>query len=226
MDVQRIESIAIPTALATVGAGVAGYMLPSTVTKNGQMSDEFVRFTANTMELKDLNKIIAADSLDKINGLVTDEEIEALKGQKNFREKVLKLIQNKSKKADKALEKFVMKNSEELGVQPAKGQSLREAAKEYIKGKSIAEIKEAFLPSAMRRTIETTDYKQLMQDCFADVYDSAAKKFKSGEGVDDMVKMFKRSAQDMKLSVGGAWAVAAGSVALLSTVIADRIAKR
>ena len=39
MDVKRIESIAVPTALATVGAGLAGYMMPS-ITKDGKISDE------------------------------------------------------------------------------------------------------------------------------------------------------------------------------------------
>ena len=149
-----------------------------------------------------------------------------MKGQKIFREKVLKLIKTKPQKANEALEKFVMKHAEDLGVHPAKGESLKDAAREYIKGKTIQEIKEAFLPSSIRKALEKTDYEKLMKECFEEVYDSTAKKFKSGEGVDDMVKMFKRCAQDMKLTVGGTWAAAAGGVALVSTIIADRIAKR
>lgn len=225
MDVQRIETFAVPTALATAIGGTAGYLIPRTVTSTGEMSDEFVKFTADTMKFKDLSKLIAADSLDKISFTLTDEELASI-GDKNPDKKLIKLMQSKSEKANKALEKFVIKNAEDLNIHPAKGESLKEAAKEYIKGKSVAEIKEAFLPSAMRNAIEYTDYRQLMKDCFADVYDAAAKKYKTGEGFDDMAKMFKRAARDMKLTVSGAWAAAAGVIALGSSLIADKIAKK
>lgn len=31
MDIQRIESVAVPTALAATGAGIAGYVIPKTI---------------------------------------------------------------------------------------------------------------------------------------------------------------------------------------------------
>lgn len=156
---------------------------------------------------------------------MSDEEIKAL-GNKNFREKFLKLLETKTQKRNKAIEKFVIQNSSELGIEPQKGQTLKEAAREFIKGKSIEEIKEAFLPSVMRRAMETTDYKQLYKDTFADAYDSTAKKFKKGEEFDEIARMFKKCGRQMKMTIGGTWAAVAGAIALTSSIIATQIANK
>lgn len=223
MDVKRIESIAVPTALATVGAGLAGYMMPN-ITKDGKISDEFLKFTADTMQLKDKIKVANADALDKISAEITDEEVAKL-GKKNFRKNFLKLVEKKTNAANKALEKFVIRHADELGVKPKKGKSMKDAAREYIKGKTIEDIKEAYLPASMRKGLENTNYRQLITELFDETYDTAAKKFKSGKN-EQMSKMFKRAATDMRLSVGGAWALAAGAVALTSSAIASKIANK
>lgn len=226
MDVKRVESIAVPTALAAAGAGVAGYTLPKTITKSGELSDEFVKFLSIMNRVNDYRTILEADKLDKVpDVLPTEEEIKAL-GKDNLVDKFKKLMDTKANKRNKALENFVIRNSEALDVHPAKGQSLRDAAKEYVKGKSVEEIKEAFLPSSIRRALENTDYEKLFRETFDEVYDKTAKKFKSGEGIDETAKMFKNMGKKMKFSVGGVWALAAGSIALLSSVIATKITNK
>ena len=142
MDVKRIESVAVPTALAAVGAGLAGYMVPSVTTKNGQISDEFLKYAADTMEIKDRTRIATADKLDKISAEITDEEVAKLgkKNNKNFRKNFIKLVEKKTRMANKELEKFVVKHADDLGVKPEKGQSIKEAARDYIKGKTIEDI--------------------------------------------------------------------------------------
>ncbi|MBR6099302.1 hypothetical protein IKP85_06100 [bacterium] len=224
MDVKRVESVAVPTVLATVGAGLAGYMMPS-ITKNGEISDEFLKYTADSMRSKDNLRIAEADALDKISVEITEEEVAKL-SNKNFRKDFIKLVDKKTKIARKTLESFVVKHAEELGVKPKKGQSMKDAARAYIKGKTIEDIKEAYMPSSFRHVIENTDYEQLIKDCFDEAFDKTTKKFKTGEEIAEISKMLKRAATDMRLTVGGVWGIAAGAVALTSAAIANKISKK
>ncbi len=162
MDVKRVESIAVPTALAAVGGAVTGYIIPK-MTRNGEMADEFVIYSAESMKAKDDLLLNRADSLDKITFNPSKKEVEKLVGKKNSRDKIMELYKKASERGNKQLEKFVMRNAEQLGIEKEKGQSLREAAKEYIKGKTIDEIKEAYLSSSRRDIIENTDYRKLMK---------------------------------------------------------------
>ena len=219
MDVKRVESIAVPTALAAVGGGVAGYMIPK-MTKNGEMTDEFVRYTADSLKANDEKAAKKAESLDKIKFLPSEEDIKKLDGKKNRANKILELHKKISKKGNKQLEDFVMKNAKAFDIKPAKGQSLREAAKEFIKGKTIEEIKEAFLPKLMRESVKNTDYKQLMKESFEEVFDSKTKAFKK-DADKDTVRMFKRAATDMKLIAAAKWGAIIGAVALISSISAN-----
>ena len=223
MDVKRVEGVAIPTAIAAVAAGTAGYVIPKAVTKNGEMSDMFVKYVAGGLNASDIKLMKEADSLDKINPFITDEEVLKLKGDRN---RVLDYAARKLKKANAALEKFATKHADALGIKPKEGQKLSDAVKAYLVGKDAAAVKEDFLPSSTRRILESQTYIDEVQDAFGEVYDSAAKKFKSGEGIDETVKFFKKAARNMKLTVGGAWALAGGGIALASTIIADRISHR
>ena len=121
-----------------------------------------------------------------------------------------------------------MKNAKTFDVKPAKGQSLREAAKEFIKGKTIEEIKEAFLPKSMRESIRNTDYKQLMKECFEEVFDKKTKSFKKDADI-DAIKMFKRAATDMKLVSAAKWGAITGAIAFISSIsatIANKISNK
>ncbi len=223
MDVKRVEGVAVPTAVAAVAAGAAGYVIPRTVTKNGEMSDIFVRYVASTMNANDIKLMNEADKLDKINPFITEEEVIKLKGDRN---RVLDYAAKKMKKANAALEKFARKHADALGIKPAKGQSLKDAVKAYLVGKDAAAVKEDFLPSSVRNVLAKTTYVEEVQDAFADIYDKAAKKFKSGEGIDETVNFFKKAGRNMKLTVAGSWALVAGSIALASTIVADQISHR
>ena len=227
MDVKRVESIAVPTALAAVGGGLAGYMIPR-MTKNGEITDEFVKFAADTMQAKDEKLIKKANSLDKITFVPSQKEIEKLNGRKNKRKKTLKLYEKASKRGNRQLETFVMKNAEVFGIKPAKGQSLRDAAKEFIKDKKVGQIKELFLSANHKEIIKNTDYIKLIKEYFEEVFDKEAKSFKK-DAEKDAVKMFKRAATDMKLKSAAKLGAITGFIALISSTsaaIANRISNR
>jgi len=227
MDVKRVDSIAVPTALAAVGGGVVGYMIPK-MTKNGEITDEFVRYSADAHKIRSEKFIQKANSLDKIKFVPSKEEVEKLYGKKNRRQRTLDLFKETSKKGNRQLENFVMKNAEAFDIKPAKGQSLRDAAKEFIKGKTIEEIKEAFFPKAQADTIKNTNYKQLIKEYFEVVYDKDANSFKKNASI-DAIKMFKRDARNMKLKSAAKWGAITGAIALISSIsatIANRISNR
>ena len=221
MDVKRIENIAVPTALTAVGGGVAGYIIPK-MAKNGTITDEFVKYASETMSTKDSQYVNNADKLDEIKFLPSQEEIAKLDSHKNRSKKILDLYQKTAEKGNKKLENFVMKNAKIFDIQPAKDKTLREAAKEFINGKTIEEIKEIYLPATIREGIESTDYTKLIKETFEEVYDKTTRKFKS-DADSEMVNMFKKSAKDMKIAAATKWAAIAGSIALVGSIVLDKI---
>ena len=165
MDVKRIESVAIPTAIAGAGAGAAGF-LAARAFKDGQMTDKFVRYVADGLENNDKKLIKTADKLDKINPFITDEEIIKLNGDRN---KVLAFADKKLKAANAALEKFAKKHAKALGIVPEEGQSLSDAVKAFLKDKDAAAVKEIFLPESQRNLLENSgDYKKALKEEFAE----------------------------------------------------------
>ena len=224
MDIKKVESVAVPTALSAVAAGGAGYILPKTI-NNGKLADEFVKYAETTMRYKDMARIDDAVKLSMVNPVVSEEEVAAL-GTKNFRKNFLKLVEKKSKKANKAVEKFVRKYAEDLGIKPAEKQTMKEAVKEYINGKTIDEICEAVSPRAYANSVIQTDYKKLLKDYFNDNYDINAKKFKADEAGKEAEKFFKRAAKDMKVHSALIFVGAAGLIALVSSSIANRISNK
>ncbi len=222
-DSKRFESIAVPTALATVAGGAVGYALPKMVDKQGKISDTFVTYVAGGLNNNDISLMKKADSLDKINPFVTDEDVVKLKGE---RKKVLAFAKKKMERANAALEKFVAKNAEVLGVKPSEGQTLKDAVRSYLQGKNAADVKEAFLPQSMRNLMEQSDYVEAVRDEFSQVFDSSAKKFKKGEAFEESAKFFKKAAKNMKLMAAGWLALLTGGVALISSAIASKIANK
>ena len=105
MDIKKVESVAVPTALSAVAAGGAGYILPKTI-NNGKLADEFVKYAETTMRYKDMARIDDAVKLSMVNPVVSEEEVAAL-GTKNFRKNFLKLVEKKSKKAKDEYEDIV-----------------------------------------------------------------------------------------------------------------------
>ncbi len=220
MDVKRIESVAIPTAIAGAGAGAAGF-LAARAFKDGQMTDKFVRYVADGLENNDKKLIKTADKLDKINPFITDEEIVKLNGDRN---KVLAFADKKLKAANAALEKFAKKHAKALGIVPEEGQSLSDAVKAFLKDKDAAAVKEIFLPESQRNLLENSgDYKKALKEEFAEVFDATTKKFKKGEAFDESAKFFKRAALNMKLKQAGVFAGIASGIALVSSAIASKI---
>lgn len=222
MDVKRIESVAVPTAVAGVAAGAAGFVSARAI-KDGQMTDKFVKHITTALDNADKKLIKTADSLDKINPLVTEEEIAMFNGNG---EKFAAYLKNKMAKADKALQKFVTKHAEALEIQPKENQSLKDAVKEFLKDKNAQSVKELFLPEFMRNAIENADNEGFVREAFTEAYDSSAKKFRKGEVVDDTVRFFKKHAMDMKLKQAGIFAGIAGGIALISSAIASKIASK
>jgi len=222
MDVKRIESVAVPTAIASLAAGAAGYMATKPI-KNGEMTDEFVKYIEDGFKSSDRKLFKKADSLDKLNPLLTEEELRSFNGDAN---RCAEYFKAKCAKVDKALEKFARKNAEALGIKPAEGQSLTDAVKAYLTGKNAAAVKEDFLPSSMRKIFENTDYAGSVREEFAEVYDSAAKQFKNSETAKESAQWFKRLARNMKLKQAGVFAGLAGGVALVSSAIASKIASK
>ncbi len=223
MDVKRIDSVAVPTAIAGVAAGATGFITARAIDKEGQMTDRFVKHIVNAMDKADNKLLKTADSLDKINALVGEEEMAAFNGDG---EALLAHVKKKMAKADKALEKFVRKHAEALDIQPKEKQSLKEAVKEFLQDKNAQKVKELFLPGYMRKALETADNEKLVKEMFAESFDSATKKFKKDEALKDTVNFFKKHAMDMKLKQAGLFAGIAGSIALVSSAMASRIVSK
>ncbi len=217
MDVNRIESIAIPTALAGVAAGGAGFVSAKAI-KNGEMTEKFTNYIADSFEKNDKKLMKTADKLDKINPFITDEDVIKLNGD---REKVLAFADKKLKSAHAALEKFANKHAKALGIVPEEGQTMKDAVKAFLKDKDAAAVKEIFLPESTRRILENADYKKAIKDEFAEAFDSTKKQFKKGS--EESAKFFKRAALNMKLKQAGVFAGLASGVALVSSAIASKI---
>ncbi len=223
MEVDRISSVAVPTALAGAVAGATGFVTAKAVNKDGQITDKFVNYVADSFEKSDKKLMKEADKLDKINPFLTDEDVIKLKGD---RKKVLAFAEKKMKNAEAALNKFATKHAKALGIVPEEGQTLQDAVKAFLKDKDAAAVKEAFLPESMRYAIENSDYKGAVREEFAEVFDSAKKQFKKGEAFDESAKFFKKAAMNMKLKQAGIFAGVASGIALISSAIASKIASK
>lgn len=256
MDVKRVESVAVPTAIATVGAGAAGYFLPRAITKNGEATFPLLANTALDMEAKDAKLMKEADTLDRF---IKSPELgidmkDIMPTEKEIKEKMAKdggkynevasnmvnerlerynklqeeLAKNKptEEETQKFLEKFVRKHAKELEIEKKEGQTLADAAKEYLKGKTAADVKEAFLPSSVRKLMLSTDYVDMLERTFNETYDKATKQFKNDEISQAAKKMFKAAERNLRLKIGGTWAAVIGGTALVSSLIASSISNK
>mgnify|MGYP006916077998 CR=1 FL=1 len=165
--------------------------------------------------------------------LPTQENIDKLRGisegldRKELLEEInRRFAQPTEEETQKFLEKFVRRHAKELGVEPKESQTLAEAAKEYVKGKTAAEIKEVFLPASVRRIMEKSDYIEILDNTFRESYDKAKKEFKPDEVSQAAKKMFKAAERNMRLKVAGTLAAVVGGVALASSLLTNAISSK
>lgn len=226
VDSSRFNSVAVPTVLAGVTTGAAGFLTARTV-KYNKMTDKFANYMADGFEKRDRKMYNAALSLDKINPFITDEDVAKIVAKKGGREELIAFAQKKMKNARKAMEKFASKHAGALGIQPAKGQSKKEAVRAFLADKDAQALKEAFLPSAMRRAMMYNDnYKAMLEDEFAEVFDKSKRAFKDGEQFKESVAFFKRAALNFKVKQAGLFAGIGAGIALASSAIATKIANK
>ncbi len=127
---------------------------------------------------------------------------------------------------NKKLRKFVKKNFDVLGIEANLDESKKAAIKRYLASHDAMAVKADFDQAIRRSDIEDMNIKKFIRTSFEEVFDKEAKGFKKGEDFKDTVKFFKRAGRNLKLKNAAFFAGIASGIALVSSVITDRLANR